>query len=906
MKKSLLSLLAISGLWFLNGCGGGNSITTPPPPPATHFSVTPATATPTAGTAFMVTVTALTASGQTATSYSGTLHFTSSDANAVLPADTAMNGVSGTFSVTLNTAGSQTVSVSDAGALKGTSNAVAVAGPPNHFTVVAVTYQQVIGTPLKFTVTIEDSTGATVTTYAGTVHFTSSDSKAVLPADSPLTNGVGNFSATLNTSGNESITATDSSNAAISGNTGLLPVSGPATHLSVNGSGSAVTRSFKLVGVAPLDASNNYASSYNGTVHITSSDGAAILPADATLQASAGTFQITFETAGSQTVTATDTVTSSIKGTSGPITVTASSSPTITSGSPPNGVTGAAYGPTNTNYDLCRKDPQTQFFTCTPCVPDTFACGGGGYPACPRRGGFTQTCVETITTVGFQVTATGGLLPLKWSGASLPAGLTVVAGFAGSGLIKGAPAAGSAATYQAMITVTDSGNPPAPVTMTYPIVISNPPPPVVFPSLLPGATVNQPFTFTFGVESGTGLAPYSNWKESGTLPAGIAPLSAAGVLAGTPTMTGAFPIALTVQDSDGQVSAAQDFTLQVYAHGFKTTGSMATGRTLHTATLLGDGTVLVVGGYPGATTEIYNPASGTFTLTKGKLSVDLFRQTATLLANGKVLIAGGTDFLTGQPVATAELYDPATGLFTPTAHNMTVPRSNHTATAIAGGKVLLAGGFNGSADVATAETYDPATDSFTATTGPMSSPRAYHTATLLTNGKVLIAGSDDPTGPTLATAELFDPGTGSFSSTGSMAAERQNHTATLLTTGPNSGKVLIAGGADNISGAKATAELYDSGTGTFTATGSMAVQRYYHTATLLSDGTVLMVGGLNTNTVVELYDPTTGTFGGTGELQAWRYLQTATLLKDGSTVLVTGGNGNAGPGTAIATAELYQ
>src|SRR4029077_11544559 len=131
-------------------------------------------------------------------------------------------------------------------------------------------------------------------------------------------------------------------------------------------------------------------------------------------------------------------------------------------------------------------------------------------------------------------------------------------------------------------------------------------------------------------------------------------------------------ISLTVQDADGQVSAAQDFTLQVYAHGFKTTGSMASGRFQHTATLLGDGTVLVAGGYQGSTAEIYNPATGTFTLTKGNLSVERFGHSATLLANGKVLITGGTDFVSGQPVATAELFDPATGLFTPTAHNMNV------------------------------------------------------------------------------------------------------------------------------------------------------------------------------------------------------------------------------------------
>jgi len=219
--------------------------------------------------------------------------------------------------------------------------------------------------------------------------------------------------------------------------------------------------------------------------------------------------------------------------------------------------------------------------------------------------------------------------------------------------------------------------------------------------------------------------------------------------------------------------------------------------------------------------------------------------------------------------------------------------------------VLLAGGFNGSADVASAEIYDPGTDTFAPTTGSMASPRAFHTATLLTNGKVLIAGSDNPTGATLATAEVFDPGTGSFSSTGSMAAARKNHTAVLLTTGPNSGKVLVAGGI-NESAILSAAELYDPGAGTFAATGSMALARYDHTATVLGDGTVLTVGGVGSNATVDLYDPVGGTFGATGGLQIPRYSHQATLLKDGSTVLVTGGVPIPGPAPTAATAELYQ
>src|SRR5258708_25758448 len=109
MKTSLLVLIAICGGCFVTGCGAGNTITTPPPVPATHFSVTPATATPTAGTAFMITVSALGASGQTATSYSGTLHFSSTDALAVLPADTTGTNATRTIFVTLKPARAPTL-----------------------------------------------------------------------------------------------------------------------------------------------------------------------------------------------------------------------------------------------------------------------------------------------------------------------------------------------------------------------------------------------------------------------------------------------------------------------------------------------------------------------------------------------------------------------------------------------------------------------------------------------------------------------------------------------------------------------------------------------------------------------------------------------------------------------------
>jgi hypothetical protein len=225
-----------------------------------------------------------------------------------------------------------------------------------------------------------------------------------------------------------------------------------------------------------------------------------------------------------------------------------------------------------------------------------------------------------------------------------------------------------------------------------------------------------------------------------------------------------------------------------------------------------------------------------------------------------VLVAGGfLGFLGlsgGTSLETAELYDPASGTWTPTG-SLAAPRRQHTATLLPSGKVLVAGGGNinnyNASLFASAELYDPATGTWT-TTGSLATARVIHTSTLLSNGKVLIVGGNGPPNY-LASAELYDPTTGTWATTtGSLATARYYHTATLL---PN-GKVLVAGGA---TGQKtfASAELYDPSSGIWTATGSLGTARGGHTATALPNGEVLVTGGGNagpTNTLFassELY-----------------------------------------------------
>lgn len=374
----------------------------------------------------------------------------------------------------------------------------------------------------------------------------------------------------------------------------------------------------------------------------------------------------------------------------------------------------------------------------------------------------------------------------------------------------------------------------------------------------------------------------------------------------TGVATAVTPGATTIKAAIGMISAIAP--LSVVTGVWEPTDSMTTARADHTATLLPNGTVLVAGGSPGggdylSSAEIYNPVAGTWAATGG-LTTSRANQTATLLQNGTVLVAGGLGAGNDMSVslASAEIYNPATGTWTPTG-SLTTPRYGHTATLLPNGTVLVAGGNLGAAF--SAEIYDPATGTWTPT-GNLTTPREGHTATLLPNGTVLVAGGLGGTGGTTS-AELYDPATGTWTPTASMATGRSSHTATLL----SDGIVLVAGGYGasvdvDYMAPLASAELYNPATGTWTPTGSLTTIFVSQTATLLPDGTVLVAGGgysapngFSSLANANLYDPVAGTWTLTGSFPTGRSQHTATLLPNGTVLVAAGYVYNQASATAL-------
>ena len=352
---------------------------------------------------------------------------------------------------------------------------------------------------------------------------------------------------------------------------------------------------------------------------------------------------------------------------------------------------------------------------------------------------------------------------------------------------------------------------------------------------------------------------------------------------------------------------------QMQGNWSTTKGNLLSPLWLNTQVLLTNGNVLVAGGANLTnvlnTAQLYNPTTGLWTAT-GSMHTARESFAAVALANGQVLVEGG-EGSGGAILATAELYTPSTGKWTP-AGAMSVARYGHTATLLQNGKVLVTGGCtSGSCTPVTGvtELYDPTTNTWTTTTS-LNLHRAYQTATLLPtplhNGKVLVVGGvGGTTGSATKSCELYDPTAKTWTIVASTSVPRYQHAAALLA----SGKVLVSGGNCGRC-AYSTAEIYDPTHNSWTPTGNMTLVggRFAHTATTLANNTVLIAAGgtfhgltYQPTPTTEIYDVVTGKFKAAGSLNQWRMYQTASLLTSGQ-AMVLGGNDYSG---LSQTAEIY-
>ena len=340
---------------------------------------------------------------------------------------------------------------------------------------------------------------------------------------------------------------------------------------------------------------------------------------------------------------------------------------------------------------------------------------------------------------------------------------------------------------------------------------------------------------------------------------------------------------------------------------WKLTGSMSTSRRYGFPWPLPDGRILVVGGTNTtgvdgtastfyATAEIYDPATGTWSATGSLTTGGRALHTASYLPGGRVLVVGGWNG--SAALSSAEIYDPTTGTFSATG-SLTTARAEHRAWVLFDGRVLIAGGFDSSgAPIASAEIYNPATGTFSPTAGPMAAARYGHQANDI-GGKILITGGFGAGGLELATAEVFDPATGTFSAAGPLAHARGHHRATELP----SGEVLVTGGHAG-GGVLSSTEIYNPDTNTFTAGPNLKQARQSHASQLLPNGLVLIAGG-NTNpsgnwdvqtnflSSAELYDPATNTFTTTGSKTNATSGGIIALLWTGKFLLAGGGTNEA-------------
>jgi hypothetical protein len=303
---------------------------------------------------------------------------------------------------------------------------------------------------------------------------------------------------------------------------------------------------------------------------------------------------------------------------------------------------------------------------------------------------------------------------------------------------------------------------------------------------------------------------------------------------------------------------------------------------------------------PTATPVPVPPRSPSWAATGSMITPRSFFAAVSLL-DGRVLVVGGSDG--NKNLASAELYDPATGTWAATGSMVSHAGRPHgaaygagggfTTTLLRDGKVLLAG------DDSSAELYDPTTGTWTAT-GSMLNPRELerHGATLLSDGKVLVTSGKDSAGFGMdwwvASAELYDPGTGTWSATGNMVQGGRGSPLTL----PD-GRVLVVGPPP---------ELYNPSSGSWTPIGGALTAGFNGPGVLLSRGGVLALGALDSTaaTAAYLFDPGTGSWTPAGQMAVHRYGYSATLLPDGRVLMAGGSDADAADASAaLASAELF-
>ncbi|WP_158502321.1 kelch repeat-containing protein [Vitiosangium sp. GDMCC 1.1324] len=412
--------------------------------------------------------------------------------------------------------------------------------------------------------------------------------------------------------------------------------------------------------------------------------------------------------------------------------------------------------------------------------------------------------------------------------------------------------------------------------------------------------------------SNTTIATVSN-SGLGTGVAAGGPVTITATLGGVSgtaqfTITPPPPVLTSIKLTPATASVLSGSTQQFTAQGSYSDGTTvdvtnsATWTTSNTAiatvSSTGLGTGVAAGG-PVTITATLGDVSGTAQLSvtgwtsAGSMSTSRDSHTATRLDSGRVLIAGGRNGTT--TLRSVELYDPATNSWSPVGA-MSNGRFAHAALFIPEhGSVLVTGGYNGTTPLRRAEVYDPASDAWYYA-GDMAMGRYHHTITRLPSGNVLVIGGTDGNNA-LATVEVFDPLTSIWFPASPMSTARFHHTATLLP----SGKVLVSGGT-NASGSLSSAEVYDPATDSWAPAATMVTSHSLHAATLLSSGKVLISGGqsLTGPSSSELYDPDTNNWSAAGSMAEGRSRHTATLLASGQ-VLVAGGDGSS----YYNTAELY-